>query len=77
MSGIDEGRQDKPGEACFLLYYNERSKCYRNGDIQTGTCFQTLQHIRSRLKLLRPKQHALLLKFYQRMYRIFKRHIPI
>jgi hypothetical protein len=20
MSGIDEGRQDKPGEACFLLY---------------------------------------------------------
>jgi hypothetical protein len=21
MSGIDEGRQDKPGEACFLLYF--------------------------------------------------------
>jgi hypothetical protein len=20
MSGIDEGRQDKPSEACFLLY---------------------------------------------------------
>lgn len=24
MSGIGEGRQDKPGEACFLLYFEPR-----------------------------------------------------
>ncbi len=27
MSGIDEGRQDKPGEACFLPYNKANHMC--------------------------------------------------
>lgn len=38
MSGIDEGRQDKPGEACFLLYPNNAGWLYARPEARFAGC---------------------------------------